>query len=69
MKGRLIWIAFLIFFGVALMVIGMMSGEGALQKRLTLSGIYAVEIEGHHVVCFVNKDGGSMHCIPKSQIK
>lgn len=46
-----------------------MTGAGAWQRRLTLSGIYAVcQPSGYAAVCFVDKAGGGMSCLPLSQI-
>lgn len=47
----------------------LMTGAGSLQRRLTLSGIYAVcRPSGYGAVCFVDKAGGGMSCLPIEQV-
>lgn len=50
--------------GAACWVVIAFMGDGTLQARFTLGGIYAVERPGNYpVVCFVEKSIGAMSCL------
>lgn len=66
---------FFVIVGVIMIMVAIaagvmaLSGAGKLQSMTTLGGIYAVEHPGNfEAVCFVNKDSGSMSCLPRSQV-
>lgn len=46
-------------------------GDGALKRKLTVSGVYSVcKPDGYPVVCFLDADGkdGGMFCMPLSEV-
>lgn len=56
------FVAFIVIF-----VVFMASGEGGVKRMITLGGIYSVaDPDGYPVVCFVDKQGGGMDCVPRS---
>jgi hypothetical protein len=68
LRAAKIYVA-LVMAALALLTMFLMTGAGAWQRRLTLSGIYAVcQPSGYAAVCFVDKAGGGMSCLPLSQI-
>lgn len=54
---------------ILILALSLMTGSGAWQRRLTISGIYAVcQPSGYQAVCFVDKAGGGMSCLALNQV-
>lgn len=60
----------LIVIVVLWLIIHTVFGAGFFERIATIGGIYAVgKPEGYNVVCFVEKHGGAMSCLPLGMIK
>ena len=59
-------VALLVIFGF----LSLFSGDGGLKRLTTISGVYTVEKpDGYNVVCFMEKGGNGMQCLPLTQVR
>lgn len=56
---------------IIIAIIFSIMGDGALKRKITMSGVYSVcKPDGYDVVCFLDADGkdGGMFCLPLNQV-
>lgn len=70
MQKVVIGFGIFVFIGFVALLFSIM-GDGALKRKITMSGVYSVcKPDGYEVVCFLDADGkdGGMFCLPLSQV-